>query len=62
MSGPAVHPPEIWFSILTRKLLKCTSFASREELRQRVRAFIDYFNKTMAQPFKWTYSGKPLTI
>ncbi|VFN03428.1 MAG: hypothetical protein BECKG1743D_GA0114223_104723 [Candidatus Kentron sp. G] len=23
-------------------------------------AFIDYFNATMAKPFKWTYQGKPL--
>ena len=53
---------EIWFSILTRKLLKRASFASREDLQQRVLALIDYFNKTMAQPFKWTYSGKPLTV
>jgi len=22
--------------------------------------FIDYFNRTMAKPFKWTYQGKPL--
>jgi hypothetical protein len=23
-------------------------------------AFIDYFNSTMAKPFKWTYQGKLL--
>jgi hypothetical protein len=23
-------------------------------------AFIDYFNQTMAKPFKWTYAGRPL--
>jgi transposase len=50
---------EIWFSILVRRLLKRTSFSSVEELRQRVLAFIDYFNKIMAQPFKWTYAGRP---
>jgi len=27
-----------------------------------VRAFIDYFNRTMAKPFKWTYQGKPLCV
>ena len=26
----------------------------------RVLAFIDYYNQTMARPFKWTYQGKPL--
>ena len=51
---------EIWFSILVRRLLKRGSFTSVEELRQRMLAFIDYFNKTMAKPFKWTYDGRPL--
>ncbi len=52
---------EIWFSILVRKLLKRASFSSVEELRRRILAFIDYFNRTMAKPFKWTYAGRPLT-
>jgi len=52
---------EIWFSILVRKLLKRASFSSVEELRQRILDFIDYFNRTMAKPFKWTYTGRPLT-
>lgn len=51
---------EIWFSILVRKLLKRASFTSTAELRQRILNFIDYFNKTMAKPFKWTYTGRPL--
>jgi len=51
---------ELWFSILVRRLLKRASFASVEELRQRILAFIDYFNKIMAKPFKWTYTGRPL--
>ena len=53
---------EIWFSILTRKLLKRASFSSLEELRQRILKFIEYFNRTMAKPFKWTYAGRPLTV
>ncbi|MBU0493823.1 MAG: transposase, partial [Chloroflexi bacterium] len=51
---------EIWFSILVRKLLKRASFSSVEELQQRILNFIDYFNRTMAKPFKWTYTGRPL--
>ena len=51
---------EIWFSILVRRLLKRGSFTSVEELCERILAFIDYFNKTMAKPFKWTYAGRPL--
>ena len=52
---------EIWFSILVRKLLRRASFSSKENLRQRILAFIDYFNATMAKPFKWTYAGRPLS-
>ena len=51
---------EIWFSILVRKLLKRASFASLQELQKRILDFIDYFNETMAKPFKWTFTGRPL--
>jgi putative transposase len=51
---------EIWFSILARKLLKRASFCSVDDLRQRTLRFIDYFNRTIAKPFKWTYTGRPL--
>ena len=53
---------EIWFSILVRKLLKRGSFKSVEDLSARILAFIDYFNNTMAKPFKWTFRGRPLKI
>jgi putative transposase len=51
---------EIWLSILVRKLLKRGSFTSVADLKEKVLAFIDYYNRTMAKPFKWTYQGKPL--
>jgi transposase len=51
---------EIWFSILVRKVLRRGNFTSTDDLREKVLAFIDYFNRTMAKPFKWTYQGKPL--
>lgn len=53
---------EIWFSILMRKLLRRGSFTSVADLEAKVLAFIDYFNRTMAKPFKWTYQGKPLRV
>jgi transposase len=52
---------EIWFSILVRRLLKRASFTSVENLYDRVLAFIEYFNATLAKPFKWTYKGRPLS-
>lgn len=51
---------EIWFSILARKLLKRGNFTSVENLIAKVLAFIDYYNRTMAKPFQWTYKGKAL--
>ena len=51
---------ELWLSILVRKLLRRGNFTSTDDLRTQVLAFIAYFNRTMAKPFKWTYLGKPL--
>jgi hypothetical protein len=52
---------EIWFSILVRKLLKRGNFTSVDDLVAKVLAFIEYYNRTMAKPFKWTYKGKALS-
>ncbi len=51
---------EIWFSILVRKLLRRANFSSKVQLKTRILEFINYFNRTMAKPFKWTYQGKAL--
>jgi len=52
---------EIWFSILKRHLLnKRASFSSVEELEQRIKEYIDYYNENIAKPFVWTYTGKLL--
>ena len=51
---------ECWFSILVRRLLKRASFTSVEDLRDRILAFIDYFNCTMAKPFQWKFKGYPV--
>ena len=53
---------EIWFSILARKLLKRGTFTSVADLKAKVLAFVEYFNRTMAKPFRWTYQGKALAI
>ena len=52
---------EIWLSILVRKVIKRGNFTSVKELKRKVLAFIEYYNRTMAKPFKWTYQGKALT-
>jgi len=51
---------EMWFSILARKVIRRGNFTSLEDLREKLCAFIETFNDTMAKPFRWTYTGKPL--
>jgi transposase len=53
---------ELWFSILVRRLLKRGNFNSVKDLRQQILEFIEYFNRTMAKPFRWTYKGRPLKV
>ena len=53
---------ELWFSILARKLIKRGNFISVENLKQQILRFIEYYNRTMAKPFKWTYKGRPLKV
>jgi transposase len=55
-----MNPIELWFSILVRKLLKRGNFTSVADLKAKVLAFVAYFNRTMAKPFRWTYQGKAL--
>ena len=51
---------ELWFSILSRRLLRRGTFTSQHDLRTQLLSFIERYNPT-AKPFAWTYQGKPLT-
>jgi DDE superfamily endonuclease len=51
---------EIIFGIIHRKLLRGGNFTSVPDLEAQLRAFINYYNATMAHPFAWTYTGKPV--
>jgi hypothetical protein len=48
---------EIFLSILVRKLLKKGNFLSVEDLHDKILVFLEYYNRTMAKPIKWTYTG-----
>ena len=52
---------EIVFGIVTRRVLRRGNFASTDALQQRLLDFIAYFNRTFAKPFRWTYTGRPVT-
>lgn len=50
---------EIFFSILTRRMLRRGDFTSRDDLIQKIITFIETYNST-AKPFRWTYDAKLL--
>jgi len=50
---------EIFFSILTRRLLKHGQFSDTTDLATQMLAFVEHHNLT-ARPFSWTYTGKVL--
>jgi len=50
---------EIFFSILTRRLLRRGEFTSREHLANKILKFITHYSRT-AKPFRWRYDGRPL--
>jgi len=54
--GSWLNQVEIWFSLLSRRLLRRASFAPTEE-HPRLHQGL---NATLAKPFRWTYIGKPL--
>jgi hypothetical protein len=53
---------EIWFSVLSRRVIRRGVFRSTADLRERILMFIAYYNRTMAKPYKWTYAGRPLNV
>jgi hypothetical protein len=51
---------EIVLGIIHRKLLRGGNFTSVADLEAQLREFMAYYNVTMAHPFAWTYTGKPV--
>jgi hypothetical protein len=51
--------PEIWFSVLQRKLLQPDHFVSTQDLEQAITDFLTYYNQK-AQSINWTYTIEQL--
>ena len=49
-----INQIEVWSSILVRKVIRRGNFHSQNDLAAKFRAFIGYFNATMAYPFSRT--------
>jgi hypothetical protein len=58
--GSWLNQVEMFFSVLTRRLLKRDDFASVEAFIGRVGEWMGYYNREKAHPYRWTYAGTPL--
>lgn len=58
--GSWLNQVELWFSILTRRVLRYGDFHTPDELVDTIERFIDTWNGEEAKPFRWTYQGRPL--
>jgi hypothetical protein len=47
--------------VIARKVIRRGNFKSVADLKEKLVAFIEYFNKVFAKPFRWTFTGRPLT-
>lgn len=50
---------EIWFSVLSRRAIRHVSFRSRQELIDRIHAYVAAHNRH-AKPYRWSTKGVPL--
>lgn len=60
--GSWLNQVEICFSIVSRKCLRRARVHSTRDLRDLIHRFIKTWNTHFAQPFDWTYTGKPLAV
>ena len=58
--GSWLNQVEIWFGVLSRRLLRRGEFRSVQHLAAQILAFIEYYDRHDAHPYEWTYTGKPL--
>lgn len=52
---------EIWFSIMSRDVLKDSVWHSKEQLVRELMRYIKDYNETRAKPFAWKYGKQYLT-
>ncbi|WP_262064326.1 IS630 family transposase [Streptomyces sp. STR69] len=50
---------ELFFSALTRRVVRHGDFTSRDDLIEKLEAYVIGHNET-AKPYRWTYEGTPL--
>jgi len=60
--GSWLNQVELWFGIMTRRVLRHGDFHDPDELVSEIAGFIGIWNAKEAHPFRWTYQGSPLVV
>jgi transposase len=47
-----LNPIELWFGVLSRKVIRRGSFGSTEELKEKIERFMVYYNEKLAHPYR----------
>ena len=50
----------MFFSILSKRVLKWGNFHSTQDLAEKIAAFIGRWNDGEGHPFRWTFRGYPM--
>ena len=58
--GSWLNQIELWFGIISKRVLRYGNFRSADELVAAIEIFIARWNDSEAHPFRWTYDGHPL--
>ena len=58
--GSWLNQVELWFAILSRRVLRYGDFRNPRELVRSIDTFTRGWNRREAHPFRWTYEGLPL--
>ena len=53
---------EIGFRVVSRRVLRRGSFTAQADLQKRLSDFVEYSDRAMAKPYKWTYAGRPVNV
>jgi len=48
---------EIIFGVIAKRVMRHGNFSSPQDLANKLRLFVEYFNRTFAKPINWTYDG-----
>lgn len=60
-----LNPVENWFAKLDRHIIRNGHFLSVKELENKIKAYIEFYNRCLVKPLNWKFKGffknKPLT-